>query len=143
MAQTRPPLISRPHTRFLLDGDDEVRDRVVYSLALLEDGAVSSFGAAPLSLSSLERALVEYAANPTEKPFDLKTVPIDTGVTKATDDMFEVADGACFAVLAVGSMAYSFCAWIVRELNISSPFALPQTHRPRRPWTSGRRTRRG
>ena len=40
---------------------------------------------------------MDYAANPTETPFSLKTVPVDTAVTKPTEDMFEVADGTPMA----------------------------------------------
>jgi len=80
--------------RFLFDGDDEVRDRVVYSLTVLENNIKSIvLDNTPLNSQTMERALIEYLDKPITGAFDLKTVPIDTAITnKPTEDMFEVAD---------------------------------------------------
>lgn len=71
--------------RSMLDEDDEVRDRATFYFNILlqkDKAAVSAYvlNTINLSLVSLERALQQYSLEPNEKPFDLKTVPIDIPV---------------------------------------------------------------
>eukprot|EP00730_Choanoeca_flexa_P002859 TRINITY_DN11208_c0_g1_i2.p1 TRINITY_DN11208_c0_g1~~TRINITY_DN11208_c0_g1_i2.p1 ORF type:complete len:873 (+),score=297.02 TRINITY_DN11208_c0_g1_i2:71-2689(+) len=79
--------------RCLMDGDDEVRDRVTFALTVLEGGDVAPVvNQLPLSLSSLERALKDYMDGDTTTAFDIKTVPVETtptNTTSALDDMFD------------------------------------------------------
>jgi coatomer protein complex subunit gamma len=66
--------------RTMLDEDDEVRDRASFYYAVLSQNdraLASAYIANTLNLSaiSLERALLQYSQNVSERPFDLKTVP--------------------------------------------------------------------
>mmetsp|Transcript_62 Transcript_62/g.100 ORF Transcript_62/g.100 Transcript_62/m.100 type:complete len:901 (-) Transcript_62:1459-4161(-) len=64
--------------RALLDNDDEVRDRATLYLAQLGGtaGGPGAISAQPdVSLSALEKQLAEYLAGPTDRPFDMSTVP--------------------------------------------------------------------
>ncbi len=68
--------------RSMFDEDDEVRDRATFYFNVLsqqDKTSVSAYilNALSLSLVSLERALQQYTLEPSEKPFDIKTVPID------------------------------------------------------------------
>ncbi len=69
--------------RCLLDGDDEVRDRATFYLRVLEQQQKTLNSAYILNILSvsivgLERALHHYTLSPTETPFDIKTVPLET-----------------------------------------------------------------
>jgi coatomer protein complex subunit gamma len=71
--------------RSMFDEDDEVRDRATFYFNVLsqrDKTAISAYilNSLSLSLVSLERALQQYTNEPSEKPFDLKTVPIDIPV---------------------------------------------------------------
>jgi len=68
--------------RSMLDEDDEVRDRATFFYNVLsyrEKGLTSAYilNSLNVSIVSLERALQQYTMEPSEKPFDLKSVPID------------------------------------------------------------------
>ncbi|XP_076343062.1 coatomer subunit gamma-2-like isoform X2 [Tachypleus tridentatus] len=69
--------------RSLLDTDDEVRDRATYYLKVLmqKQRAFSSqyiLNGLQVSLVGLEKALHHYTLEPSEAPFDIKTVPLST-----------------------------------------------------------------
>ena len=69
--------------RSLLDTDDEVRDRATFYLRVLNERQKSLSSAYILnglqvSVVGLERALHTYTMEPSEQPFDLKTVPLAT-----------------------------------------------------------------
>ncbi len=64
-----------------MDTDDEVRDRATYFYSVLsrKQAALNSqyiLEGLQASLVTLERALYQYVQNPTEIPFDLKSVPL-------------------------------------------------------------------
>lgn len=89
--------------RCLLDTDDEVRDRATFYVDVLKQKqkALNSayiLNGLQVSVLGLERALHNYTLEPSEAPFDLKSVPLDTqpvseqkvrepgdSVSKATD----------------------------------------------------------
>ncbi|XP_071960744.1 coatomer subunit gamma-2-like [Antedon mediterranea] len=67
--------------RCLLDGDDEVRDRATFYLSVLKEqqkqlNSAYILNGLNVSIAGLERALHNYTIEPTEKPFDMKTVPL-------------------------------------------------------------------
>ncbi|XP_013408926.1 coatomer subunit gamma-2-like, partial [Lingula anatina] len=67
--------------RSLLDVDDEVRDRATFYLNILQEQqkALNSayiLNGLQVSIVGLERALHSYTMEPSDKPFDMKTVPI-------------------------------------------------------------------
>lgn len=69
--------------RCLLDTDDEVRDRATYYLNVLEQNqkalnSVYILNALQVSIVGLEKALHQYTLDPSETPFDMKTVPLAT-----------------------------------------------------------------
>ncbi|CAF0898652.1 unnamed protein product [Didymodactylos carnosus] len=69
--------------RTMLDQDDEVRDRATFFYHLLQqnDKALNSayiLNSMNVSLSSLERLLQRYTMEPTQKPFDVRQVPVET-----------------------------------------------------------------
>ena len=75
--------------RSMFDEDDEVRDRATFYFNVLsqqDKTTVSAYilNALSLSLVSLERALQQYTLEPSEKPFDIKTVPIDLPVEQSS-----------------------------------------------------------
>lgn len=66
-----------------LDTDDEVRDRATFYVRILKEKQKSLNSAYILnglqvSVVGLERALHQYTLEPSEKPFDMKTVPLNT-----------------------------------------------------------------
>jgi len=70
-------------SRCMMDSDDEVRDRATFYYHVLqkEDKQLSSsyiLNTLNVSIVGLERALAAYLKEPTDKPFDMKTVPIAT-----------------------------------------------------------------
>lgn len=69
--------------RCLLDTDDEVRDRATFYVDVLKQKqkALNSayiLNGLQVSVVGLERALHNYTLEPSETPFDLKSVPLDT-----------------------------------------------------------------
>lgn len=92
-----------------MDSDDEVRDRVALALKILESPPAAAVVLnrelilsnvdvlffltslsieMPLSLASLERSLKDYIDGPTEQPFDIKTVPVETVQQPSMLDQF-------------------------------------------------------
>ncbi|CAH1278633.1 unnamed protein product [Diabrotica balteata] len=68
-------------SRCQMDSDDEVRDRATYYSNILNKNDKSLYNnyildSLQVSIPSLERSLREYIQNPTEEPFDIKSVPI-------------------------------------------------------------------
>lgn len=66
-----------------LDTDDEVRDRATFYVRILKEKqkALNSayiLNGLQVSVVGLERALHHYTLEPSEKPFDMKTVPLAT-----------------------------------------------------------------
>lgn len=66
-----------------LDTDDEVRDRATFYVRVLKERqkALNSayiLNGLQVSVVGLERALHQYTLEPSEKPFDMKTVPLAT-----------------------------------------------------------------
>ncbi|KXZ54500.1 hypothetical protein GPECTOR_4g565 [Gonium pectorale] len=64
--------------RALSDNDDEVRDRATLHLQQLEGKAGGPEAVQPrvdVNLTALEKALSDYLAGPTDKPFDISVVP--------------------------------------------------------------------
>ncbi|XP_054713331.1 coatomer subunit gamma-2-like isoform X2 [Uloborus diversus] len=69
--------------RSLLDTDDEVRDRATYYLNILNEkqkGVYSQYilNGLQVSIVGLEKALHQYTLEPSEAPFDIKSVPLAT-----------------------------------------------------------------
>ncbi|XP_070557647.1 coatomer subunit gamma-2-like [Ptychodera flava] len=69
--------------RCLLDGDDEVRDRATLYLHVLKEhqkalNSVYILNSLNVSIVGLERALHHYTTEPSEVPFDMKSVPLET-----------------------------------------------------------------
>ncbi|XP_069822848.1 coatomer subunit gamma-1 isoform X1 [Dendropsophus ebraccatus] len=69
--------------RCVMDDDNEVRDRATFYLNILEQRqkALNSsyiLNGITVSVPGLERALHQYTLDPSEKPFDLKSVPLAT-----------------------------------------------------------------
>ncbi|XP_029471888.1 coatomer subunit gamma-2 [Rhinatrema bivittatum] len=69
--------------RCMMDSDDEVRDRATFYMTVLKQRQVALnaayiFNALTVSILGLEKALHHYTLEPSEKPFDMKTVPLTT-----------------------------------------------------------------
>jgi len=69
--------------RCTLDTDDEVRDRATfyYQTLLEQQAALNSayiLNGLSVNVKGMEAALVNYVKNPTEKTFDIKSIPVDT-----------------------------------------------------------------
>ncbi|XP_069085421.1 coatomer subunit gamma-2 isoform X1 [Pleurodeles waltl] len=69
--------------RCMMDTDDEVRDRATFYLNVLKQrqimlNAAYIFNGLTVSVLGMEKALHQYTQEPTEKPFDMKTVPLAT-----------------------------------------------------------------
>ncbi|KAG5882713.1 hypothetical protein JTB14_020557 [Gonioctena quinquepunctata] len=67
--------------RCQMDSDDEVRDRATYYSNILSKNDKSLYNnyileTLQVSIPSLERSLKEYTQNPTNQPFDIKSVPL-------------------------------------------------------------------
>uniref|UniRef100_A0A8C6EY73 Coatomer subunit gamma n=1 Tax=Marmota marmota marmota TaxID=9994 RepID=A0A8C6EY73_MARMA len=72
--------------RCVMDDDNEVRDRATFYLNVLEQkqkalNAGYILNGLTVSIPGLERALQQYTLEPSEKPFDLKSVPLATTPT--------------------------------------------------------------
>ncbi|XP_065531700.1 coatomer subunit gamma-2 isoform X1 [Lathamus discolor] len=69
--------------RCMIDSDDEVRDRATFYLNVLQQrqialNAAYIFNGLTVSVPGMEKALHQYTLEPSEKPFDMKTVPLAT-----------------------------------------------------------------
>ncbi|KAB0401884.1 hypothetical protein E2I00_011809, partial [Balaenoptera physalus] len=69
--------------RCVMDDDNEVRDRATFYLSVLAQkqkalNAGYILNGLTVSIPGLERALQQYTLEPSEKPFDLKSVPLAT-----------------------------------------------------------------
>ncbi|KAH0630154.1 hypothetical protein JD844_012830 [Phrynosoma platyrhinos] len=69
--------------RCVMDDDNEVRDRATFYLSVLEQkqkalNAGYILNGLTVSIPGLERALHQYTLEPSEKPFDMKSVPLAT-----------------------------------------------------------------
>ncbi|KAI1239556.1 hypothetical protein IHE44_0012682 [Lamprotornis superbus] len=69
--------------RCMMDSDDEVRDRATFYLNVLQQrqlalNAAYIFNGLAVSVPGMEKALHQYTLEPSEKPFDMKTVPLAT-----------------------------------------------------------------
>uniref|UniRef100_A0A4W3JSP2 Coatomer subunit gamma n=1 Tax=Callorhinchus milii TaxID=7868 RepID=A0A4W3JSP2_CALMI len=77
------PSISVLLRRCMMDDDNEVRDRATFYLSVLEHkqkplNSAYILNGLQVSIPGLERALHQYTLDPSEKPFDLKSVPLST-----------------------------------------------------------------
>ncbi|XP_048466134.1 coatomer subunit gamma-2 isoform X2 [Rhincodon typus] len=71
--------------RCMMDCDDEVRDRATFYVNVLQQrqkvlNASFIFNGLSVSIPGLERALHQYTLEPSDKPFDMKSVPLATAV---------------------------------------------------------------
>uniref|UniRef100_UPI00398F3B1B coatomer subunit gamma-2 n=1 Tax=Pristiophorus japonicus TaxID=55135 RepID=UPI00398F3B1B len=69
--------------RCMMDCDDEVRDRATFYVNVLQQrqkvlNASYIFNGLSVSIPGLERALHQYTLEPSDKPFDMKSVPLAT-----------------------------------------------------------------
>ncbi|NXK88158.1 COPG2 protein, partial [Formicarius rufipectus] len=69
--------------RCMMDSDDEVRDRATFYLNVLQQrqlalNAAYIFNGLAVSVPGMEKALHQYTLEPSDKPFDMKTVPLAT-----------------------------------------------------------------
>uniref|UniRef100_A0A8C3PQ37 Coatomer subunit gamma n=1 Tax=Calidris pygmaea TaxID=425635 RepID=A0A8C3PQ37_9CHAR len=69
--------------RCMMDSDDEVRDRATFYLIVLQQrqialNAAYIFNGLTVSVPGMEKALHQYTLEPSDKPFDMKTVPLAT-----------------------------------------------------------------
>ncbi|KAG7222228.1 hypothetical protein INR49_016642 [Caranx melampygus] len=80
--------------RCMMDSDDEVRDRATFYMNVLQQkqkalNAAYIFNGLSVSIPGLEKSLHQYTLEPSEKPFDMKTVPLAT--TPITEQKTEIA----------------------------------------------------
>lgn len=69
--------------RCMMDSDDEVRDRATFYMNVLQQkqkalNAAYIFNGLSVSVPGLEKSLHQYTLEPSEKPFDMKSVPLAT-----------------------------------------------------------------
>lgn len=81
--------------RSLLDVDDEVRDRATYYLNILNEKQKSIYSqyilnSFQVSIVGLEKALHHYTLEPSEAPFDIKSVPLATQPITAEEKKADV-----------------------------------------------------
>ncbi|KAB0375836.1 hypothetical protein FD755_012479 [Muntiacus reevesi] len=67
--------------RCMMDTDDEVRDRATFYLNVLQQrqmalNATYIFNGLTVSVPGMEKALHQYTLEPSEKPFDMKSIPL-------------------------------------------------------------------
>ncbi|XP_036184568.1 coatomer subunit gamma-2 isoform X3 [Myotis myotis] len=67
--------------RCMMDTDDEVRDRATFYLNVLQQkqmalNATYIFNGLTVSIPGMEKALHQYTLEPSEKPFDMKSIPL-------------------------------------------------------------------
>uniref|UniRef100_A0A8C2JT81 Coatomer protein complex, subunit gamma 2 n=1 Tax=Cyprinus carpio TaxID=7962 RepID=A0A8C2JT81_CYPCA len=80
--------------RCMMDSDDEVRDRATFYMNVLQQkqkalNAAYIFNGLSVSVPGLEKSLHQYTLEPSEKPFDMKTVPLATA--PITEQKTEIA----------------------------------------------------
>uniref|UniRef100_A0A8D0CNA3 Coatomer subunit gamma n=1 Tax=Sander lucioperca TaxID=283035 RepID=A0A8D0CNA3_SANLU len=83
--------------RCMMDSDDEVRDRATFYMNVLQQkqkalNAAYIFNGLSVSIPGLEKSLHQYTLEPTERPFDMKSVPLAT--TPITEHKTEIASVA-------------------------------------------------
>ncbi|OXB58052.1 hypothetical protein ASZ78_007711 [Callipepla squamata] len=107
--------------RCMMDSDDEVRDRATFYLNVLQQrqialNAAYIFNGLTVSVPGMEKALHQYTLEPSEKPFDMKTVPL------ATAPIFEQKAGNAQAShnQVLGKAVNEFLAEIQRHLELHS-----------------------
>uniref|UniRef100_J3RYV2 Coatomer subunit gamma n=2 Tax=Crotalus adamanteus TaxID=8729 RepID=J3RYV2_CROAD len=69
--------------RCVMDTDDEVRDRATFYLNVLQQrqlalNAAYIFNGLTVSIPGMEKALHQYTLEPSDKPFDMRSVPLAT-----------------------------------------------------------------
>lgn len=74
--------------RCQMDSDDEVRDRATYYSSILGQQEKSLYNhyileTLQISIPALERSLKEYVQNPSDIPFDIRSVPVAPVATRA------------------------------------------------------------
>ncbi|KAK2504299.1 hypothetical protein MC885_000529 [Smutsia gigantea] len=67
--------------RCMMDTDDEVRDRATFYLNVLQQrqmalNATYIFNGLTVSIPGMEKALRQYTLEPSERPFDMKSIPL-------------------------------------------------------------------
>ncbi|XP_062990683.1 coatomer subunit gamma-2 [Elgaria multicarinata webbii] len=72
--------------RCMMDSDDEVRDRATFYLNVLQQrqlalNAAYIFNGLTVSIPGMEKALHQYTLEPSENPFDMRSVPLATAPT--------------------------------------------------------------
>uniref|UniRef100_A0AAY5EV87 Coatomer subunit gamma n=1 Tax=Electrophorus electricus TaxID=8005 RepID=A0AAY5EV87_ELEEL len=83
--------------RCMMDSDDEVRDRATFYMNVLQQkqkalNAAYIFNGLSVSIPGLEKSLHQYTLEPSEKPFDMKTVPLATApITEQKTEIAPVA----------------------------------------------------
>ncbi|XP_036905080.1 coatomer subunit gamma-2 [Sturnira hondurensis] len=80
--------------RCMMDTDDEVRDRATFYLNVLQQrqmalNATYIFNGLTVSVPGMEKALHQYTLEPSEKPFDMKSVPL--AMTPVFEQKAEIA----------------------------------------------------
>ncbi|PSN51438.1 hypothetical protein C0J52_08977 [Blattella germanica] len=110
--------------RCQMDTDDEVRDRATYYYSILErqDKPLSNHyivEGLQVSIPSLERALQQYTMNPTDVPFDMKSVPL-AAVPSAEEIVNPAvkggqADGMLISATLPGAKISAVAATVSRE----------------------------
>ncbi|KAK7896303.1 hypothetical protein WMY93_021628 [Mugilogobius chulae] len=81
----------------MMDSDDEVRDRATFYMNVLQQkqkalNAAYIFNGLSVSVPGLEKSLHQYTLEPSEKPFDMKTVPLATApITEQKTEIAPVA----------------------------------------------------
>uniref|UniRef100_A0A8C4YMW2 Coatomer subunit gamma n=1 Tax=Gopherus evgoodei TaxID=1825980 RepID=A0A8C4YMW2_9SAUR len=93
--------------RCVMDDDNEVRDRATFYLNVLEQkqkalNAGYILNGLTVSIPGLERALQQYTLEPSEKPFDLKSVPLATApITEQRTGTHEITEETFLSVNSV------------------------------------------
>uniref|UniRef100_A0A8B9JNY2 Coatomer protein complex, subunit gamma 2 n=1 Tax=Astyanax mexicanus TaxID=7994 RepID=A0A8B9JNY2_ASTMX len=83
--------------RCMMDSDDEVRDRATFYMNVLQQkqkalNAAYIFNGLSVSVPGLEKSLHQYTLEPSEKPFDMKTVPLASApITEQKTEIAPVA----------------------------------------------------
>uniref|UniRef100_A0A3P8VIX9 Coatomer subunit gamma n=1 Tax=Cynoglossus semilaevis TaxID=244447 RepID=A0A3P8VIX9_CYNSE len=83
--------------RCMMDSDDEVRDRATFYMNVLQQkqkalNAAYIFNGLSVSVPGLEKSLHQYTLEPSERPFDLKSVPLASApITEQKTELAPVA----------------------------------------------------
>ncbi|XP_060527742.1 coatomer subunit gamma [Cylas formicarius] len=83
--------------RCQMDSDDEVRDRATYYISILSRHDKSLYNnyildTLQVSIPALERSLREYTQSTTDRPFDIRLVPV-AALTKSEEEVKHKAEG--------------------------------------------------